>query len=234
MRMATDRIKLNKWAEQLLDIGKRNNLINFRDTRLSSVEIVYPDVESVFEKATGNTLFHVIAPEADMDTQVNLDNGTHGDQSVTASSKHEEYVKKYAVKAKKKTDILVYNKAGRHSEALKSIRKKSKSIVDETGINVTHLAFGFVRWNETKSKEVYYNAPLLLIPVVVEQESIASPYSIKSMGDKIILNPTFSYKLREEYGITLPNYEDEGVSEYLAKVENQIKTLNWSTVILFS
>ncbi len=33
--------KLNRWADKLLDTGKRNNLISFRDTKSSSAEVVY-------------------------------------------------------------------------------------------------------------------------------------------------------------------------------------------------
>lgn len=32
--------KLSRWAELLLDTGKRNNLVNFHDTKLSTVEIL--------------------------------------------------------------------------------------------------------------------------------------------------------------------------------------------------
>ena len=34
-----DTKKLDKWADLLLDTGKRNNLINFKDTRASTVEV---------------------------------------------------------------------------------------------------------------------------------------------------------------------------------------------------
>ncbi len=42
--------KLNKWAELLLDTGKRNNLINFKDTKSGTAEILLPDFYTVFEK----------------------------------------------------------------------------------------------------------------------------------------------------------------------------------------
>lgn len=35
-----DTRKLDKWADLLLDTGKRNNLINFKDTRVSTVEVL--------------------------------------------------------------------------------------------------------------------------------------------------------------------------------------------------
>ena len=57
-----DTRKLDRWADLLLDTGKRNNLVNFRDTRASTVEIVAPDVSVVFEKANGTTSFEVFDP----------------------------------------------------------------------------------------------------------------------------------------------------------------------------
>lgn len=35
--------KLHVWADLLLDKGKGNNLINFKDTKTGTAEIVYPD-----------------------------------------------------------------------------------------------------------------------------------------------------------------------------------------------
>ena len=43
--------KLNKWADLLLDTGKRNNLINFKDAKMGTVEIVSPDFDTLFSKA---------------------------------------------------------------------------------------------------------------------------------------------------------------------------------------
>ena len=51
--------KLDSWAEQLLDTGKRNNLVNFKDTKSSSVEVVLPEISSIFEKADSSASFEV-------------------------------------------------------------------------------------------------------------------------------------------------------------------------------
>ena len=45
--------KLDKWADLLLDTGKRNNLINFKDRRSSTVEILVPSSDILFEKIDG-------------------------------------------------------------------------------------------------------------------------------------------------------------------------------------
>lgn len=42
--------KLESWCSKLLDIGKRNNLIYFKDTKSMTVDLVYPSIENIFEK----------------------------------------------------------------------------------------------------------------------------------------------------------------------------------------
>ncbi len=48
--MKNDKLKI--WADQLLDIGKRNNLINFKNTKRSSVEVLLPGFEEIYDKLT--------------------------------------------------------------------------------------------------------------------------------------------------------------------------------------
>ena len=52
-----DTKKLDRWADLLLDTGKSNNLINFRDTRVSTVEVLLPASDVLFEKVDGSTTF---------------------------------------------------------------------------------------------------------------------------------------------------------------------------------
>ena len=59
-----DTSKLDKWAELLLDVGKKNNLINFKDRKSSSVEVVIPDVETLFNKIRGAAVLEIVDPGA--------------------------------------------------------------------------------------------------------------------------------------------------------------------------
>ena len=55
--------KLDRWAEKLLDIGKRNNLINFKDTKSSSAEVLFPECEAFFPKCSIGRTFEVYDPQ---------------------------------------------------------------------------------------------------------------------------------------------------------------------------
>ena len=58
-----DKKKLDRWAEKLLDTGKRNNLISFKDTKASSAEVVHPNCETVFSKCSVGRVFEVFDPK---------------------------------------------------------------------------------------------------------------------------------------------------------------------------
>lgn len=51
-----DTKKLDRWASLLLDTGKRNNLVNFKDTKASTVEIISPNPDELFTKVESRLL----------------------------------------------------------------------------------------------------------------------------------------------------------------------------------
>lgn len=52
-----DTKKLDRWASLLLDTGKRNNLVNFKDTKASTVEIISPNPDELFTKVESSASF---------------------------------------------------------------------------------------------------------------------------------------------------------------------------------
>ena len=90
------------------------------------------------------------------------------------------------------------------------------------------MAFGFVHWKESAASNYVFRAPILLVPIQLEQASAVEPYFIKSAEDDIIVNPTFSYKMDAEHGVKLPEYNDEGLTTYLEKVKRLVAKLQWT------
>lgn len=214
--------KLDKWAELLLDTGKRNNLINFRDAKAATVEVLKPDFSTLFDKADNAATLEVFSPlQADED-------GRRRRKAVTTDQPQtrEEYVKAYSDKLKKGNQILVYNAQSDPIAALKNIGKRAKSAMEETGVNIAYMAFGFIEWKEHRNSDCSFKAPVLLAPVSVETSSPLDPVYVK-ITDDILLNPTFAFKLQNEYNVKLPDYKDEGVS-YIKKVAAIARRLGWS------
>ena len=221
--------KLNKWADLLLDTGKRNNLINFKDSKTGTVEVVSPDFATLFSKAEHSALFEVYDPK--LEDEEELFEPSEQETSERAKEKplsKDEYICAYQKKLKKQ-QILVYNPANKPISALKNISKRAKTALEETGVNIAYMAFGFIHWTENETPQLTLRAPILLVPVTIENESSIEPYRVKIMGDETIVNPTFSFKLQNEYGIKFPTFdEDEGVERYFSKIEELISRLKWS------
>ncbi|MBO4962219.1 MAG: DUF4011 domain-containing protein, partial [Clostridia bacterium] len=203
----------------LLDTGKGNNLINFKDTKSSTVEIMAPDFKTLVAKAEKMDKLEVyeILPDLD-DEEIDLQLlNRHGDFSSKWS-----FLSYYKSKLKA-NQILVYNKEN-YKKAIKNVGKKAKTALEETGVNIAYIAFGFINWKEGAD---VYHAPLLLAPISIENESPLKPFYIKITDSDLVINPTFAYKMHHEYNITLPDYEEDGVLEYVDRVKELLKDLGW-------
>lgn len=54
--------KLEKWTELLLDTSRSSYLINFRDRRTSTLEVLLPSAESLFDQIDKTTSLEVYDP----------------------------------------------------------------------------------------------------------------------------------------------------------------------------
>ena len=225
--------KLDKWADLLLDTGKRNNLINFKDTRASTVEVLLPSSDVLFEKVDGAISFEVFdpkileedGPEEPFDSeQLQIETP----QEFESTGGKDAFLAQYSKKIKRQNQILLYNTVTNPLTAVKNIDKKAREFIEETGVNVAYMAFGFIHWKESVSSNYIFRAPILLMPIQLEQASSVEPYFIRSSEDDIIVNPTFSYKMDAEYGVKLPEYNDEGLTVYLEKVKRLVSKLQWT------
>ena len=224
-----DQRKLERWAEKLLDTGKRNYLINFKDTRASSAELVFPDCDATFNKCSIGASFEVFDPKIQED--IELDDGVDGEQPKNEKKlSRKEFIDRYSPFVKKDR-LLLYAQTPNPIAAVKNIAKKARQMADETGINVAYLAFGFMKWKEKEKSDVFYRAPLLLVHVDLITGGILDPIKIEVIDDDIVVNPTFDYLLQADYGVSLPQYEDgESLSSYLGKTASIFRKMGWEVL----
>ncbi len=228
-----DQKKLDRWAEKLLDTGKRNNLISFKDAKASSAEVVYPNCEDFFSRCSSGHVFEVFDPkipdveEEDSEWGNELKSWIEEDRKLNKN----EFKERYASRIKSEKYLLIYAQTPNPMTAIKNIAKKAQEMQDETGNNVAYLAFGFIRWNEKEGSDVFYRAPLLLVHINIIKGSIIDPIKIEISDDDVIINPTFNYLLQAEYGISLPEYEDgESLTSYYSKVSYATRRMGWEII----
>lgn len=208
--------KLDKWEDRLLDLGKRNKLINYKDSKVNTLEVVFPSVQSVYSIFTGEKPSLSVVDIDDMVKKNHLEKSLTRD---IASNLTEL----------KNNQIALLNRYTPTQKVLKTISKKAKETILERGINVLYLAIGFVWWRE-EGNNAYYKAPLILVPISIKNESATTPTIIEQYEDEVIINPTLCYKLAVEKNVKLPILEDgEDLEEYLLKVAKTVAVFGWKT-----
>ncbi len=169
--------KLKRWAQQLLDTGKRNNMINFKDTKISTLEVVYPSAEAFYDKCMSSTAFEIYDPKTN-DNRNNSDVILSVDNYTTNKLEKSKYIEFYSSRIRKNNQVLVYANTSDPMKAINNIDKKVKDFLEETGVNVNYMAFGFIHWRETEKSNLINRSPLILIPIKLKNESSVSPYFI--------------------------------------------------------
>ena len=176
-------------------------MLNYKDTARSNVKIEYPECGALYNMFVKEENALVFPFEYDEEnTEI-------------------EYVSN--VETNKNNSDL--------QKALRNLRNKAKTAIEEQGVNVLYLSFGFLKWTESENSNQIFTSPLVLVPVTLTIESIKSPYTLTLHEDEIVVNPTLVYKLENDFGITLPVFdENEDIDDFLEEVKRSITLKNWS------
>jgi hypothetical protein len=119
----------------------------------------------------------------------------------------------------------------------------ARTSIQETGRNTLYLAFGMLEWFESESSDVRFISPLLLYPVSIERESVRGRYCyfIKAHEDEVEVNPCLRERLRRDFGMELPDFQEaDSPDAYFREVAQLIEGVNrWQvrrfvTLSLFS
>jgi hypothetical protein len=113
-------------------------------------------------------------------------------------------------------------------KTLKVLRDKAKTAIEEQGVNILYLSFGFIKWTESPSSDYWFNSPILLVPASLTIEAITSPYVLSLHEDEIVINPTLCYKLENDFGITLPTFSEEtDIRHYFESIKDIVIKNKW-------
>lgn len=129
------------------------------------------------------------------------------------------------------TDTKLQTKLNRAAldQKLLKISTEALTFEQDQGINVLYLSLGFLNWKEDKSSSQPRRAPLVLIPVVLERSSAKERFALTYNGSDLSENLTLSAKMKMEFRINLPKFDDEfNIEFYFTAVKKQIEDQpNW-------
>lgn len=201
--------RIETWKKLLLDFGKRNRLINFRESKRSNVQILTPSFDVLFEKIAvrEESLTFPYSKKVVID-----DEGEEVFESVISG------------------DLETNKTISELQKTLKVLRYRAKTSIEEQGINILFLTFGMLKWRERDESTDVYSSPIVLVPVKLTIESLTSPYVLSSHEDEIVVNPTLLHKLDNDFGIQLPEFDgtQDNISDYLKKCEAAVENKGWT------
>ena len=213
--------KFGYWQNQLLDLGKRNKMINYRETKRATLKLVEPEFEELFNRIAVN--------EEELTFQSPVDKNSD--------------IRTYSVLSLLETlscpipvnigDIKADGSILERQKTLKQMRSKSRLALDEQGTNILYLVSGFVEWKEKNDTSLpWIKSPLILVPVSLVLESINTPYILKKYDDDIVVNPTLAYLFERDYGITLPTFDpdEESLNEFMNSMEKLVDRKGWRVI----
>ncbi|WP_249292964.1 DUF4011 domain-containing protein, partial [Achromobacter ruhlandii] len=202
--------RLAKWKSRLLDLTLRNRLLNFKNTK-STLPLVAPDLARLEDAIADGSEFRIRPlPAALMEggdprvAQVHVDRGGRAplDDMALEALGNQELIARVPQEALDANLLTLFGAA--------------RTGLEEGGANTLYLAMGMLRWTEHPAAESAHLAPLILMPVSLQRQSVRSGFRLVRHDDETIINPTLLQMLRNNYELRIPGLDvlpidDKGV-----------------------
>lgn len=211
--------KLQSSRKELLDIGLRNNMLNFRRTAktLMVVDELSEEVFNILYRQQKGMTFAPMArkklaelakvakpEEAEADTASDAEL-LHELDSLDWSSVADEGDEDESGRARRHMDTCLQTAIDdeRLFLQLLKIHTEAKGFIEEQGVNTLFLALGFLHWYEADSSENLRKAPLILLPVSLERSGAKDAFKLTYSGDELMANLSLVAKLKTDFGLDM-------------------------------
>jgi len=219
--------------QRLLDISKRNQLLNYKE-KARTVHLIDMPLDQLFKKLMqdGKSLIFVPQPIC----QTLRENAPT--INVSCEDLPAPYLHQLQKKSKKLKDIAL--QTAHNEEVLarrcKKLAQEARSAIEETGNNLLYLAVGFLEWYEDANATQSIKAPLILIPVKLERTLLPAEstydYVLSYRDEGVETNIALSEKLANDFNLALPLFSEEILpATYLEQVASVIQKIpRWQVV----
>ena len=184
----------------LLDVGKRNPLINAPIGKGRGKKIQLEDERS-------DQIFDILVQQgkrmAFEPSQLSSDEDAGNDllPLPLEEDRQPAALAEHHTDTKLRTNLT---QQGLHSKLL-AIYRDAREIEEEQGVNVLFLALGFLLWYESESSETKRYAPLVLLPVDLQRDSSRGQFKLVYRDEDMEPNLSLRAMLADDFQLTLPD-----------------------------
>ena len=197
----------NTLQQNLLDMGLRNNLLNFKEVA-RTVPIVDVSLMDLFDSLVINKDKLSFSPKK------SSDNSEDEIWSIPVESDEQDQLNLQTTLTEKELQKRLF-----------SLYQYYRTSVQDLGYNNLFLALGFVEWKQPKDNSSH-KAPLVLVPIELSRRSVGSPFKAQWTREEISLNLSLKHKLQDQ-GIILREQDSieskNDLLEYIDKVKRTIE-----------
>lgn len=216
--------KLDLARKELLDLTFRNNSINYRLLKAKGVEIEDDPkrlLQALIFENTSLSFLPKIWDEQDLHTE-------DKNRLVDSSTNQRETSTRNELK------IQTVHPDDELQKRLLRTYYDARTYIQEQGVNVLYLVIGMLEWYETKSSPQKHLAPLILIPVELSRSSVNAQFLLKYTGDDLRTNISLQAKLKQDFGLALPelpeSLDDMDIGQFFKQILQVISLYDRWTV----
>ena len=234
--LSSIRQELEKSRRDVLDLSLRHPLLNFRPSKRRGIEVVDERSRELFRILVGGP---VPDGSSSRSPRVMYFLPASAETALPATGEpatdHLDDIPSELLAMLGEPDDGLDEAAARHTDnklqtalprAALSLRlretfRQARLSIEEQGVNILYLALGMLRWYESESSGTERRAPLILIPVQLDRSGVRESFKLRWAGDDIEANLSLEAKLKQDFGVRLPEMPaEEGldVEDYLFRV----------------
>lgn len=203
--------QLDRARRDLLDLGLRNALLNYRTPKTRGVEVVQRAAADVFTWLVKERRELPFVPLLDGDGEEQWRRSSHR----PAESPNRPGLPANATeKALQARLLATYYAANAH--------------IEERGANILFVALGMLHWFEADNSGKELRAPLLLVPVELKRTSAREKFKLSYNEEDLEDNLSLATKVATEFHVkfpAIPDVEDLDVNAYFRAVAKAVRGL---------
>ena len=184
--------RLAKWKSRLLDLTLRNKLLNFKPTK-ATLQFVAPDLALLEDALVEGREFRIRPLPGIMEGNDPRMAQVHANRCGRTP------LDDMALEALGNKELLARVQQDALDGHLLAIYTAARTGLEEGGANTLYLALGLLQWTEAEKAEAVHRAPLLLIPVTLQRQSVRAGFRLTRHDDEAIVNPTLLQLLKNNF-----------------------------------
>ncbi len=205
--------KLEETRRRLLDMSRRNRLLNHRTSASGTLRIAgeHPDEVYRILVAESRRMQFLSREEAPAPVAASLLAEETAETGATAQTFALAPLDEPGAKAEHQTDTRLQTALDgeRLQTRLLHLAREATSSLEEQGTNILYLTLGMVEWRET-ADGVVSRAPLVFVPVELARRSVNSRHTVARFDDDVATNPSLVELCKRQFAVDLPVFDPDG------------------------